>query len=175
MNYEMMVAAKDNNGNYIETNTVANIIETQVVYNNVTLPSAIADMSGLYPYTSILTIINNDGMVGYYLIASTTKGLYIPPELFGEAYGAAYLEGACKMYICAPYRGMDSWVFMGVDEAPEEMPLQGISVLWANYDIMIAKQDTSGNYIASDVIYNYIIDIIDYNGVLLPELPSSNL
>lgn len=174
MDYEMMVAAKDSNGNYIETNTVANIIETQVVYNNVTLPSAVVDMSGQYPYTSILTIPTNDG-IGYYLIAGTTKGLYIPPELLGETYGAAYLEGTCKIYMCAPSIGMDSWVFMEADEAPGEMPLQGFSVLWANYDIMIAKKDASGNYIASDVIYDYIIDMIDYNGVLLPELPSSDL
>lgn len=175
MNYEMMVAAKDNNGNYIETNTVADIIETQVVYNNITLPSAITDISGLYPYTSILTVPRDNGMVGYYLIASTTKGLYIPPELLGKTYGAAYLESACKMYACIPSMGLDSWVFNGVEEETGAIPLQGISVLWANYDIMVAKQDASGNYIASNVIYDYIIDMIDYNGILLPELPSSDL
>lgn len=179
-NYDIMVAEKDAQGKYIETNTIANVIETQIKYNNVTLPSLPFDETGTYLYNSIFSIYT-DGTWFYYLIASSVKGLYIPPKIamedFDEDYidGMGYINGNFKMYACAPERNLDSWIFAGAYNEEMTLPSNFGSVLWSDYDIMIATKDENGNYIPSDTVYDYIVDMVEYNGVFLPELPQSEL
>lgn len=180
-NYDIMVAEKDAQGKYVETNIIASVIETQIKYNNITLPSLPFDETGTYLYNSISSIYTNEAWPIYCLIASSVKGLYIPPRMAMEDFdedlieGLFYINGNFKMYACAPERNLDSWILAGTYSEETTIPSTLGQILWSDYDIMVATKDEKGNYIASDTIYDYIVDMVEYNGVILPELPHSEL
>jgi hypothetical protein len=187
-NFDVMVATKNENGEYIATDKIYDVIIDMVDYNGTILPEIPFDDTDEYKYSFILKYIEEDPdsektfIAGYYLFTSTTKNiLYIPTELNlnsdGQALylgGALHLTSNCKVYFYSPTEGYFNWELDDFSEniLPDALlPLEMSPLLWTNFDIMMATKDENGEYVATDTIYDVITDMVDYNGITLPEIP----
>lgn len=176
MNYEMSVAAQDENGNYVDSGTKVDIIVRQVDYNGTTIPNIPQDIYETYPHVIVLRVTNGE-QVAYQFIKSKSEILYLPPEL---TYPVGYLYFSSNVEVGATVDGAGMWLIytteLGNLAENGRLPIYteqnfSISLVWANHDIMIASEDADGNIVATDKVYDYIVDFVDYNGVILPELP----
>jgi hypothetical protein len=109
--------------------------------------------------------------------------MYIPPEEMPAAYsdvegGLFHPSTNGVLYNLAPSM---SWQMVKNSVSSIVTPIAtgdagSINIIWANHDIFVAKQNASGiGYVATDEVYDYIIDFVDYNGVMLPEITASTL
>lgn len=173
-NHDIFIAEQSTSGiGYVATDEVYDYIIDFVDYNGVLLPDL---PSSIYPYATILNANNVDNYHGYLLImtsdefyAAISDTPQYPDVLFSNTEAAIYL------YVDTYPSG--NWVYINGTQGEKEelqLPINQTNCpmgMWTNHDIKIMTYDEGGNPVITDKIYDYIVNFVDYNGVMLPELP----